>query len=198
MLSRKIILLDIGNVLVNVNFAVFCSAVSRHPESEPMIFKKFCASRFKDDFDRGLVSIAGFLETVAADPIVRSMAMQELKKAWQSIFSLREGCVEGVRRLKERHRIWIMSDTDPLHFAALLNEFPILHNMERYYLSYEHGFLKSSPEAFLHVMRSSSSEAGELLLVDDKPDNCLACKGLGIESIRFTGWDDTLGELELV
>ena len=189
-LPGKIILLDIGNVIVDVNFATFCSTVAERPEDERKIFEKYCVGKFKDNVDRGRVSVTDFLGTVAADPIVRKIAIRELKDAWQNVFSLKEGCVEGVQRLKKRHRVWIMSDTDPLHFTYLLNAFPVLRTMERYYLSYEHGFLKNSTEAFLHVMQSSGSEVDQLLLIDDKPDNCFSCGEAGIDSILFTSWND--------
>lgn len=186
----KVILLDIGNVVVNVDFAAFCSTVAEKPGDEQAIFDKFCSSSFKDDFDKGFVSVAVFLETVAADPLVQNIPVLELKKAWQNIFSLKPGATEGITWLKKFYRVWSMSDTDPLHFTALLNGFPALKTMERFYLSYEHGFLKNSPEAFFHVMQTSGIKPDELLLIDDKPENCKACLEAGVDSILFTGWND--------
>ena len=186
----KVILLDIGNVIVNVDFGAFCSAVAAVSGDEQAVFEKFCAGNFKDEFDRGAISIVGFLEQMACDPLVRNISFRELKDAWQNIFSLKPGAAEGIARLKECHRVWIMSDTDPLHFTALLNRFPVLRTMEQFYLSYEHGFLKNSPEAFIHVMQTSGNKPDELLLIDDKPENCLACRKAGIESILFTDWSD--------
>lgn len=92
-----------------------------------------------------------------------------------------------IARLKEFHRVRSMSDADPSMVTVLLNGFPVLRAMVRFYRPYEHGFLKNSPEAFFHVMRTSGLRPDQLLLIDDKPDNCNACCRAGIDSILFTG-----------
>ena len=190
-------MLDIGNVIVDVNFSVFCDQVAERSGDEADIYDKFCIGSFKEDFDSGRVSISGFLKTLRGDPLVRNISVKEIRNAWQDIFSLTPGCSEGINLLKKRYRVWIMSDTDPLHFTFLLNTFPVLHAMERYYVSYEHGFLKNSPEAFRHVLQTSAIGAAELLLIDDKAENCEACRSEGIGSIRFTGWNDIIERFEM-
>ena len=191
---NKVILLDIGNVIVDVDFGAFCTTVAAKSGDEKAVFEKFCVGDFKGRFDSGDVSITTFLQNIAHDPLVRTISIQEVKDAWQNIFSLKEGAREGIARLKRNHRVWVMSDTDPLHFAALLNRFPVLRAMDRFYLSFEHGFLKSSPEAFVHVMESSGIEPDDFLLIDDKPDNCFSCKSVGVDSILFTSWNNLPGK----
>ncbi len=193
--ATKVILLDIGNVIINVNFGAFCSAVAISPEAEKTVHQKFCTGSLLEDFNKGAVAVVDFLETVLADPVVRTMTAHELKSAWQRIFSLKEGALEGIGRLKERFTVWIMSDTDPLHFTFILNTFPVMRTLDRYFLSYEHGSLKNSPDAFRHILDTTDSEACELLLIDDKPENCSTSKNAGIESIQFTSWNDTLEKL---
>jgi FMN phosphatase YigB (HAD superfamily) len=192
--QNKIILLDIGNVIVDVDFGAFCTTVAAKPDDEQAVFEKFCVGDFKGRFDRGDVSITSFFQSVADDSLVRTISTQDVKEAWQNIFTLKEGAREGIARLKRDHRVWVMSDTDPLHFTVLLNRFPVLRAMDRFYLSFEHGFLKSSPEAFVHVIESSGIEPGDFLLIDDKPDNCFSCKSVGVDSILFTSWSDLPGK----
>ena len=123
------------------------------------------------------------------------MPLHELKHRWQNIFALQEGAHESVSQLKEKHSVWIMSDTDPLHFTFLLNNFPLLRGADRYYLSFEHGKMKNSAEAFAHVLESSGRGADEFILIDDKAENCASASRAGIESILFQNWEDTLALL---
>ena len=192
MLSRSAttILLDIGNVIVDVDFTTFCTKVAAETRNVDAIFRKYCAGNLKERFDKGMIAPAAFLEQMVADPLLRKESVHEIKDAWQSVFSLKENALKGIELLQHGNHVWIMSDTDPLHFAALLNGFPVLRTMEQFYLSFEHGFLKNSPEAFMHVMQTSGSKPDELLLIDDKPENCLACRKAGIESVLFTDWND--------
>ncbi|UWX57368.1 hypothetical protein NY406_09165 [Chlorobaculum sp. MV4-Y] len=64
--------------------------------------------------------------------------------------------------------------------------------MARCFFPYEHGYLKRSPEAFLHVHGSSG-----FLLLDDREINIRPCAGAGIESIFSHSWPETLASPEL-
>jgi glucose-1-phosphatase len=189
----SIILLDIGNVVVSVDFLSFCNAVALDPVSDAQeIYRKYCIGDMKDKLETGLISPFEYLDVIARDPYSRTMSLYELKHRWQDIFELQQGAVEAVKQLKENHSVWIMSDTDPLHFTFLLNNFPLLRGADRYYLSFEHGNMKNSAEAFEHVLESSGRGADEFILIDDKPENCASALTVGIESIQFQNWEDTL------
>ena len=192
MLSRSatIILLDIGNVIVDVDFTTFCANVAAETGNVDAIFRKYCAGALKEKLDKGMIAPKTFLEQMAADPLLRKKSVHELKDAWQSVFSLKESVTEGIARLQRGNHLWIMSDTDPLHFTALLNRFPILRTMDRFFLSFEHGFLKHSSLAFLHVLQSTGVSPDDLILIDDKAENCRAAESAGIGSIHFTDWHD--------
>ncbi len=192
----SIILLDIGNVVVTVDFLVFCNAVAMDPVSGAQeIYRKYCIGEFKDKLETGFVASFEYLDAIARDPHSRTMPLHELKHRWQNIFALQEGAHESVSQLKEKHSVWIMSDTDPLHFTFLLNNFPLLRGADRYYLSFEHGKMKNSAEAFAHVLESSGRGADEFILIDDKAENCASASRAGIESILFQNWEDTLALL---
>ncbi len=192
----SIILLDIGNVVVSVDFLAFCNDVALDPVSGAQeIYRKYCIGEFKDKLETGFVASFEYLDAIARDPHSRTMPLHELKHRWQNIFALQEGAHESVSQLKEKHSVWIMSDTDPLHFTFLLNNFPLLRGADRYYLSFEHGKMKNSAEAFAHVLESSGRGADEFILIDDKAENCASASRAGIESILFQNWEDTLALL---
>ncbi len=192
----SIILLDIGNVVVSVDFLRFCRAVALDPVSGVQeIFRKYCIGELKEKLETGLMTPFDYLEVVACDPQCREIPRRELRELWQDIFQPQQGALDAVRQLKESHTVWIMSDTDPLHFTFLLNNYPLLRGMDRYYLSFEHGKMKNSADAFEHVLESSGCAAGECILIDDKPENCASASKAGIRSILFDNWDDTLALL---
>ncbi|WP_244924408.1 haloacid dehalogenase [Chlorobium phaeovibrioides] len=191
--TMGIILLDIGNVMVRVDFDAFSSAVAVPGDGvSHEIFNRYCTGSLKSQLDRGLLDPAVFIDRMAEDPLVRPMPRQELVRAWQEIFFPLEGAQEGVRALEQEHRHWIMSDTDPLHFDSLLRTVPHLANHERYYLSFRHGSLKSSNEAFRHVLTDSGVHPDQLLLIDDRQENCDSAAHEGIGSVLFSSWPETL------
>ena len=192
----SIILLDIGNVLVSVDFMRFCRDVALESVSGAQeIYRKYCIGELKEKLETGLIAPFEYLDVIARDPHSRAMPLHELKLRWQDIFEPLEGAVEAVKRLKGNHSLWIMSDTDPLHFTFLLNNYPLLRGADRYYLSFEHGNMKNSADAFGHVLESSGRGADEFILIDDKPENCASASTVGIESLLFRNWQDTLALL---
>lgn len=188
-----IILLDIGNVLVNVDFMLFCRTVCRDGEScAKQLMERYCQGDLKDQHDTGQIASLDFLRMIAADPLVRALSLRQLRLAWQDIFIQTPGSEAAVRQLCQHYELWIMSDTDSLHFAFLLDHFPLLRNMDRYLLSYEHGHLKRSPEAFRYALDLAGRNASKLLLIDDRRVNIESCAIVGIESILFRSWPETL------
>ena len=192
----SIILLDIGNVIAAVDFFRFCKGVLSDSFSDPQaVYMKYCQGELKTKFDQGIIAPLDYLCMIGRDSLTGNMSHGEIRERWQDVFSPMEGAEEGVETLSRERRLWIMSDTDPLHFAFLLTRYPLLRERERYYLSYEHGFMKSSPEAFQHVLDDTGIAAQEFLLIDDKPENCRAAESVGIKSIRFASWPETITAL---
>ncbi len=189
----SIILLDIGNVIVSVDFLRFCKGVLSDGSSDlQAVFRKYCEGELKMKFEQGIIAPLDYLCMIGRDSLTRSMSHGEIRERWQDVFSPMEGAADGVELLSREHQLWIMSDTDPLHFAFLLTKYPLLRERERYYLSYEHGFMKNSPDAFRHVLQDSGIAAHEFILIDDKPENCKAAESVGIKSIRFETWPATI------
>lgn len=192
----SIILLDIGNVLVSVDFMRFCRDVALDPVSGAQeIYRKYCTGELKEKLETGFIAPFEYLDVIARDPHSIAIPLHELKLRWQDIFEPIEGAVEAVRLLKEKHSIWIMSDTDPFHFTFLLNSYPLLRGADRYYLSFEHGNMKNSVQAFEHVLENSGCGADEFVLIDDKEENCASASQAGIRSVLFYNWRDALALL---
>ena len=192
----SIILLDIGNVLVTVDFMRFCRAVAIDLNTAPEeIYRKYCAGGLKEKLETGWIGPLEYLAMIARAPQVKALPLHVLKHHWQNIFEPLEGANEAVRFLSEKHSLWIMSDTDPLHFTFLFNNYPLLRSADRHYLSFEHGRMKSSVEAFSHVLESSGRSADEFILIDDKEENGVSASKAGIRSILFQSWPDTLALL---
>ena len=183
-------------MIASVDFFRFCTAVVPDENADPhAVSRKYCEGELKLRFDQGIIAPLDYLCMIGRDSLTGSMSHGEIRERWQDVFTPLEGAEEAVEALCREHRLWIMSDTDPLHFAYLKHHYPLLRNRERYYLSYEHGFLKSSPEAFQHVLLDSGLPAHEFVLIDDKHENCQSAATVGIKSIQFDSWPETITAL---
>ncbi len=194
--SMSIILLDIGNVIASVDFFRFCRGVVPDDSSDlQAVYRKYCEGELKTKFDQGIIAPLDYLCMIGRDSLTGNFSHGKIRELWQDVFSPLEGAEEGVETLSREHQLWVMSDTDPLHFAFLLNQYSFLREWERYYLSYQHGFLKSSPEAFAYLLDDSGLAAHEFVLIDDRPENCSSAAVVGIKSIIFETWPETVAAI---
>ncbi len=95
--------------------------------------------------------------------------------------------VELHAELRERGlATYVFSNTNDLAVEHIRRAFPFFGNFDGYIFSFEHGMLK--PEAGLYEVleRQSGRRAGELLFLDDRPENT--------EAGAVRGWEVILHE----
>lgn len=186
-----VLLVDIGNVLLDVDFYRFCSKTADLTGlSEDAVFNHFCTGPLKEEMDKGWRSPQSFLEAAAEACNVR-LNYSELKEYWADIFTLKTECMSVLQQLRNRYELWIMSDTDPLHFTYFMNHYPLLRSFDYYVLSYVSGNLKSEAEAFAVF----DQDPGAYTLIDDKKINCATARQCGLNSIHFQSWEQVAAAL---
>jgi len=183
----RVMLLDIGNVILNFDFSVFCKKLSHGDKAkESFILNKYCNGKYKENFDRGNLSPSEFFNMIEVDTQVDSAS---IIKYWKNIFSEVDGGCESIDKLKKYYSIWIVSDTDPVHFDYFLNKYSGAGRFDRHYTSFSIGILKNDPGFFRHILKSGGLSPSDCILVDDKYDNCNVANLAGIESILFRDWN---------
>ena len=174
-----ILLLDLGNVLLDVDFG--------RVENAPNI-EQFSYSAAKVLHDTGRLSSVDFLSELE-DQVEGKVNRNQLKHQWMDMFSWHEGSREFLMRVKDQYKLWLISDTDPLHITHVLNNFPELRLFDRFVLSYVTGYIKLDAKAFAEVLEHKNETGEDFLFIDDKPENIEVARSANIESILFTGWE---------
>jgi HAD superfamily hydrolase (TIGR01509 family) len=99
------------------------------------------------------------------------------------------------RRLAARAELWIISNTNKLHFDFLRDRFPFFGFFKGFVLSHEVGAMKPDPRIFREALARAGSKASESLFVDDQLVNVEAARELGIEAFQFLSPDQCRSEL---
>jgi len=117
-----------------------------------------------------------------------AMSWNEFVRAWNSIFHpvpiLSDDLIE---RLAERSDLWVVSNTNKLHFDHILETYGFLRHFRGYVLSHEVGALKPDRRIFEEALRRAAAPIEEVLFVDDQVANVEAAQALGIAAFRFLG-----------
>ena len=198
MLEPRLYLVDLGNVLLKLDFERFVArAAERGTRTPDEIRAQYIHGESKSRFERGQCTADVFIEelrTFAGWP-KNASTTDKLRDVWCDIFDEMEGARQAVEQLKQLGRVWVLSDTDPLHIQWVSRNFPWALNVNRVLTSYEHGKLKSDPGVFEAIVKEAALPAEQILFIDDLQKNIDAAHKVSISTHLFTSWENAWLEI---
>jgi len=97
--------------------------------------------------------------------------------------------VQGMRELVARLRgpvpLGLLSNTNPLHYDWCMENLPVLQLIPSHFLSYKLGFLKPEARVFARVVETLRLPPGNILYIDDMPENIEAGRRAGLTCHLF-------------
>ncbi len=187
----KDIIFDLGKVLVDYNFDVFYKELDYEPEMTTLMEStipvlKFESGRItRQEFYQQLKNIYKFEHSIA-----------DFEKVWCSVFTGLTPLVNYARELKENYNVYILSNTDEIHFPLIWKEFPELHFFEdNLMLSYELDSVKPQKKIYERALEKFDLNPDDCLFIDDKLENIEAAKQIGITGILFTNVEETVANI---
>lgn len=182
-MDHTLLVLDLGGVLVDVDFSRFVDAVREvDPGASPDQLLEACQGPAKGALDRGRISPRAFLAQLPT-----AAAPESLMPAWTGIFAARPAAEAALASLGAYER-WMLSDTDPAHFLRVLNDHAYLRTFDRYLLSYDRGLIKGDKGSFDPLVARRNA-GWTVRFWDDRLDLVEAARSHGIDARLFTTWD---------
>jgi|WetSurMetagenome_2_1015567.scaffolds.fasta_scaffold527644_2 glucose-1-phosphatase len=121
------------------------------------------------------------------------LSFEKFKYAWCSVATgIIEGMDELLSKLKNKLPLFLLSNTNELHFNYIKTEFAIMDSFDKFFLSYKIGSVKPDPIIYKHVLKNLRMNPSDLFFIDDKLQNVLAAKKEGIEAVHFKTLKDLL------
>jgi putative hydrolase of the HAD superfamily len=197
----EVILFDLGNVILPFNHFQIAEKLSpfvqrRELQDPQRIFSSLFDNEkgLINNFDVGKVSPQEFFQSVK-ESLDLSISFDEFTPIWNDIFLEDQEVSKIILSLKERVRLGLLSNTDPLHFHYILSKFPIMMAFDKWILSYEVGFKKPAIEIFQKAMEWASVEPQKILFIDDMKKHVDVAVSLGMQGIHFISAEQLKEEL---
>ena len=191
------ILFDLGNVIFTLDIPRATQNITKllKPNTPPgavfEVIKKF---------ETGQISTSLFINDIL-QLCPYSVQARDVIIAWNSML---EGMpyerIERLRALKQQYQVLLLSNNNELHYEYLEN-----YLMENYGVNdfnqscFHHAFYshqikirKPDHEAFHFIVDATGIRPGRTLFVDDMPENILAAKRCGFQTILFHPQSDFL------
>lgn len=187
MSSKQAIAFDLGNVLVRLNHQVLVRELGRESGLPGwLLLGIFKLLPFGDQYECGSIGSEAFLKWMNRLCLGRC-PLDVIEKAWTGIFLENPGMMELVNDLRSKVPLFIISDTNPLHFEYLMKHYPFIRGFDGYILSYQVGVKKPHPTIFKDLCEKAKTTPENIFYTDDREDLITAASKLGFDAVLFTG-----------
>ncbi|MCH7736916.1 MAG: HAD family phosphatase [Chloroflexi bacterium] len=194
----KIIIFDLGGVLVNLDWDKVCAALTRlSDQSYDAVMKEVRNGPVVESSMLGHLTPQEFHRSLCAK-IHSDIAFDLFVDIWNGLLSADEDMASFVEELGADHRLVLASNTDATHFAFARENFSVMQAFDQFFLSFEMGLLKPDPAYFHHVLYGLWASPANCIFIDDRPDNVRAARNLGINGLVFESIDKLKLDLNAV
>lgn len=187
----KLVLFDIGHVLVELTGSA--------------LIKRFANTELSDEHIQATwISVPGVrrFETGACDEVEFSTSVidfydlgcshaefaDHFRGAAERKF---DGVDAFLDRLASSHDLACLTNTNPLQWPRISDDFGLGAYFPKQYVSYQLGLMKPEIAIYEHVVVDAELSAREILFIDDNLGNCTAAQSIGIDTCHVTSFEDT-------
>jgi glucose-1-phosphatase len=193
----KTVLLDLGNVILPVDFRRCHDLLAAAcPCPVDQIQGRLSGRGLVERFETGAISSDDFFREVS-DLLEMNVPQQQFWEIWSSIFApepfIPDAMIEG---LGKHQRLLLLSNTNANHFVWLREKYPLLAHFDDYVLSYEVGAMKPSPRIYHEAIARAECAPGECFFTDDIEAYAEAARREGIDAVQFRSLPQLQGELK--
>jgi putative hydrolase of the HAD superfamily len=115
------------------------------------------------------------------------MSLDEFKALWCGIFWEDTEVSSVVRGLKKAgYPLFLLSNTNEMHFDHIARNYPIVQEFDRLILSHKVRSRKPNRAIYEEIFKHSEALPSEILFIDDMKANVEGARELGIQAHLFT------------
>ncbi len=181
----KSVIFDMGNVLLNYDAKKSAKRFSK--ECKVSILKvwiHFFTSPTEKAYTRGEISCRKFYEH-SKETLKFPVDFKTFKHFWNDIFWENPGMDSLLAKLKKKYPLYLISNTNKMHFDYIKKKFKILRHFKKTYPSHEVGSRKPEAKIYQKVLADIKLAPEETVFVDDVKKFVDGAKAVGMHAIRF-------------
>jgi glucose-1-phosphatase len=201
MKPEKILVFDLGGVIVSFDHMTICnrlSKVSAHSPDE--VYDVIFNSGLEKLFDEGQFFMFGFYKEICK-VLEIEISYEEFIPIWSDIFTEIPEMIDLIFKLREKGYItYLLSNTNELHFGHCYKNYPVLEGFDKFILSYCLGFRKPDPRIYQKAIEMSGLPPEKHIYIDDIELNVKGAEAVGMIGIHYQSFEqfkEALDALEI-
>lgn len=182
----KNIIFDIGRVLLNYEPHDYILSFGYTKEISEIIFNIVFNDIQWLELDRGIISEEEHLNKLLIQNPNYCDIIKEVFSNWDTMLKPMQKSVDFYMSLKERgYKIYLLSNFSKLAYEKEESENEFLRLADGKIISYEVGTIKPEKKIYELLLSKYNLIPQECIFIDDKEENIIAAKNLGINGIQF-------------
>ncbi len=192
----KAVIFDMGNVLINFNARKSAKAFAKACKvSFDKVWEHFFISQTEKAYTRGEITSREFYNH-SLQALEVPVTYKEFSRYWNDIFWENEGMEEVLKKLKKNYPLFLISNTNKLHFDHIKKNFKIVRHFKRLFPSHEVGHRKPCPNIYKSVLKSIRLKPENTVFVDDIEKFVVGARDCGMHAILFKNPRQLVRELK--
>lgn len=192
-LTRKTLTLDLGDVL-------FTWSASTKTSISPKVLKKILASTIWSEYECGRISEATCYDQVADKFAIAASEVAEAFTQARNSLQANSGMISAIHELNhacgDRLSVYAMSNISNEDFEVLSSKDADWSVFDRIFTSGHAGMCKPDLGFYRYVLEETRTLAQDAIFVDDKFENVLSARSLGMVAIVFDTTNNVVRRLK--
>ena len=194
MTDKKILLFDMGGVLLNINYQLTINAFEKLGiDNFDQMYSQADQSGLFDKIEKGEISSFEFINGLL-DYLPKTCSANNVVHAWNAMllnFPIER--LTFLENLSKTHTLYLLSNTNEIHVEKALRilkevtDKPLDQYFTKIFWSHELGDRKPHGSAFQKVLDTIDTKAEEVLFVDDSLQHVEGARSIGIEAVHLQG-----------
>ena len=182
----RLVISDFGGVICTFDYRIFCRRLARRiGRDADEIYAAVYGSDLHVEFERGCLTGPEYHRRVM-DLFRADVPYAEFFPMYGDIFTEIPATCDLLRRLHTRYPLYLLSDTNEIHFGYVKNTVEVVRLFDQCIVSYEVGAMKPEPRIYQEALRRSGLPAEACVFIDDRPGNVDGARRVGMHGIHFT------------
>ena len=184
-MDYPLVIFDMGGVLVDLESDLLVHQIARllnrsFDDVQAIIYHEELLLPFELGRINAATYYAGLKERLQLP-----WGFEQFVQAWNGIFQENKGTTEILQRLRARHKLMVLSNTNELHLHHVRSTIPSLAVIGEWVASCDVGLRKPDPEFYFFALRRAGVLPRQAIYVDDRPEMVDAGRFIGLKGIRF-------------
>jgi putative hydrolase of the HAD superfamily len=185
--SIKVVMFDLGNVIICFDHMIAARKISEYCDKTPEeIYNLFFSSNLTERFDKGNVDEEEFFNQIRKILNLNGLNKEKFYNIWNDIFWENLGISNLIEEIKKKYeKFFIISNVNKPHFEYIYRNFPIVQEADEIILSYKMGVLKPNPKIYQMAIEKANCNPSEIFYTDDREELIEEAKKMGFNAVKF-------------